>query len=313
MQATTRPQGKAAAPEAPTRVPSAVPPDPSPGTPSALPSAPASLGQPLPVGGILADSVRSFFANFVPFVVLAMLAMSPLIVWTVIVFWDLDLETLGRRIDEIRWLSFASLGGALVLQTLALGGIVYRVFQGKKGRRPGIGSCLAVGFSRIFPLLGIGAILLVVVFAAVFVAAMLAVAVPLLGLLMALALLIPVLKFLCSAIVAAPVAVVERVGPIRALRRSYKLTNGSRLRIFGVLLVLGIANGMINWLVGTLVQPSPTDLANFIFMLKLSFGVNLGLSVVSAAIMAAASALIYYHLRVNDEGADADQLAAVFD
>ena len=55
------------------------------------------------------------------------------------------------------------------------------------------------------------------------------------------------------------------------------------------------------------------DLPAFITNFKIYIGISLGISVIFAAVTASAAALVYYQLKVQSEGMDESELAAIFD
>jgi hypothetical protein len=161
------------------------------------------------------------------------------------------------------------------------------------GRKVQFGDCLATGFKKILPLLG-------------------------LAILMGLALMLGFMLFIIPCLimmtvwyVAAPALVVERKGVFGAFSRSADLTRGRRWAVFGLIVIFGI----LGWLIGLI----PGFIA-----LALKMGGNDALRIVGAGIealaqagtamiAAAATAVTYYELRRSKEGVGADALASVFD
>jgi hypothetical protein len=66
--------------------------------------------------------------------------------------------------------------------------------------------------------------------------------------------LLPQLLLLTSWSVIAPIAVIERPGRLRALRRSRELARGNRWRVFGLILMLTIPLGLIASVLGAAAQ-----------------------------------------------------------
>jgi hypothetical protein len=126
-------------------------------------------------------------------------------------------------------------------------------------------------------------------------------------------LLFPGLMLLVRYYVAAPVCVIEQIGPFAGMRRSAELTSGYRWPIFGLLmlyilitLVFGAAFGAVA------------------FALGVPFGVPGGIGVtiliaqdiLNAFVIAfgfVLAAVIYRDLRIAKEGIDTGRVAAVFD
>jgi uncharacterized membrane protein len=106
-----------------------------------------------------------------------------------------------------------------------------------------------------------------------------------------------------------PVVVLERLGPIGAMKRSQELTKGSRWSIFFLILIVGMASSVLNFaLTGfnlNAVSGFETSLQTLIPQTLLSLLV----SVVSGV----GVATVYSELRSMKEGLGEDQLAAIFD
>ncbi len=266
----------------------------------------------LPVGGVVGDSFSSYFTNFFKYTFICVLAMSPAIVWGVVVLSDLDIFD--------KYLMYNIIGislAAVLLQPIATGAIIYGVFRKQRGQSAPLGKCLAVGLGRLFHLLGV-AVLTFLGMAAICAPIVLVLFLPVIGIILALAGVIPIMMFFCAVYAAAPAVVVERIGVIEAFSRSFKLTRGNRMRIFGVILVLGLVQQVIGWVLEkVMVDPKSLaglgDLDSIVSNFQINIGITLFISVAFAAIGAIASALVYYHLKVQTEGVDETELASVFD
>jgi Membrane domain of glycerophosphoryl diester phosphodiesterase len=113
---------------------------------------------------------------------------------------------------------------------------------------------------------------------------------------------------------AGPVVVLEQVGPIRALRRSFTLTKGRWWPIFGILiasgLMTGIPSGILTQIISTLLKSLGGNNAGFEFVWSAIAGT------VSTAIFtplsAAITVFLYFDLRVRKEGFDLQRLASDF-
>jgi uncharacterized membrane protein len=173
-----------------------------------------------------------------------------------------------------------------MLSTLSYAIILHAAFQDMRRRRVRLAESLNVGLRRFLPLIGLA-----------FVAGFLVV----LGLIL---LIIPGLILYTMWFVGVPACVVERRGPWTSLRRSRELTKGYRWKLFGLALLLLVAN-----LGGSVIQIVLTALAGPI--------VGVTGQLIWSGIWAAFSAIVitvtYYDLRVVKEGVDIDQIAAVFD
>ena len=119
----------------------------------------------------------------------------------------------------------------------------------------------------------------------------------------------------CSWLVAPVVVVVEKMGPISALGRAWRLSGGHRWRIFGIQVLLFILNLVLMLLIGGLFggfaafggqsgTPGQLGVTSVIQTL-----VNLASTIVWAPVEWIAFTVLYYDLRVRKEAFDL-QLAA---
>jgi hypothetical protein len=102
---------------------------------------------------------------------------------------------------------------------------------------------------------------------------------------------------------ATTVAVVERVGVFGSLRRSSQLGAGSRMRLFGLILVQYLIGMLVGWVVG-LPDYDDADVSFFVTTLG---------GLVAASLTSIFPVVAYHELRLAREGIDLDQLASVFD
>jgi hypothetical protein len=117
-----------------------------------------------------------------------------------------------------------------------------------------------------------------------------------------------------SWLVAPVVVVVEKMGPIAALSRSWRLSSGSRWRIIGIQVLLGILNLVLSLLIGGIfgglaaagqtTQPGQFGPSTVVQTL-----VNLASTIIWAPVEWIAFTILYYDLRVRKEAFDL-QLAA---
>jgi len=105
--------------------------------------------------------------------------------------------------------------------------------------------------------------------------------------------------------VAIPVAVIERPGVLASLGRSSNLTAGYRWHIFAIVLILLVAQYAIDLGLGAALAALGSPHAGFVaqWIAAAAF----------TALRATVVAVGYYHLRVIKEGADIEEIAAVFD
>lgn len=172
-----------------------------------------------------------------------------------------------------------------LLASLAAGAVTYGVVQTLRGRPVTTGESIRIGVRRLAPVLGTGILTGGII-------------------VLGLGLIVPGLVFLCGFAVAVPAAVVERVGGLSALRRSWALTSGSKRAIFGAYFTLGIVAYLVKFVEDHLIGEA-------------SFGAILAASVLRVTIYGGISAalcpVLYHDLRSAKEGASIEDLARVFD
>jgi hypothetical protein len=119
----------------------------------------------------------------------------------------------------------------------------------------------------------------------------------------------------CSWLVAPVVVVVEKMGPVSALGRAWRLSGGNRWRIFGIQVLLFILNLVLSLLIGGIFGGlaaaaaqggTPTQLGLTSVIQSL---VNLASTIIWAPVEWIAFTVLYYDLRVRKEAFDL-QLAA---
>ena len=111
-----------------------------------------------------------------------------------------------------------------------------------------------------------------------------------------------------SWLVAPVVVVLEKAGPMSALRRAWRLSEGNRWRIIGIQVLLGILNVVLSVLLGGLFaiggQSGQLGIGSVLQSL-----VNLASTIIWAPVEWIAFTVLYYDLRVRKEAFDL-QLAA---
>jgi hypothetical protein len=252
-----------------------------------------SAAQPAPasgsfaVGAVLKRSFSTFFANFVPFTVLALILYLPTLLYG---FASLgEAESGIASGDATGDVVFGLL--SFVLTYILVGALVYGTVQHLRGQRPSLGAIVNRGMATIGPVVVI-AILLSLVLGVGF-----------------LLLVVPGLFLLVAYAVVIPAAVVERAGIIGSFKRSWELTKGYRWPVLGIVLVLlliVILLGLVIGALGGVVTVATGDVSALVI-------VNYVVSAISGALMSVVIAVIYHDLRVAKEGVSTAQIAAVFD
>ena len=119
----------------------------------------------------------------------------------------------------------------------------------------------------------------------------------------------------CSWLVAPVVVVVERMGPVSALGRAWRLSGGNRWRIFGIQILLLILNLVLSLLIGglfgglTAASGQTGTPGQFGATSVVQSLVNLASTIIWAPVEWIAFTVLYYDLRVRKEAFDL-QLAA---
>jgi hypothetical protein len=190
-------------------------------------------------------------------------------------------------------------GGGAVLASLLLGpltlslagvGMGHLVTAWYAGGDPDLGDVLL----RLWRRSGVGIGAFVIVHVAEGVAAM--------------ALFLPALAVMALAVATSPVVGVENLGPFASFRRSWELTGRRFFPVLGLTLLTGL---MVS-IVGQVLLLLPTTVALFVGdagWVVLAVGGSLA-GVLTTALQAATSTLIYLDLRVRTEGLDIEMAAA---
>lgn len=269
----------------------------------------------LDVGDVLSTTFRTMAGAFVPIAGCAIAVVLPQaligFVVSVLVYFGMD-AIQSASPDEV-------LAGTLVVipiyivtfvvtiaaQAIGQGGIMYSVVEHLSGRAPSLGTALRVALSRAFwvfltqLLVGLAAL---VGFAACFVPGVI------------------VSIFFC---VASAACIVEKLGPIDSISRSIQLTEGQRLTIFLIFLVVVIGYFILAMCIMMPVQmiiiggaaaaggpgaiQDPFSVGQIIGQL-----VQIPVTLIATMLFSTLVAVIYARLRGLRDGVDAQALASVF-
>lgn len=253
--------------------------------------------QPFTIGRVLGRAFPIWGKNIVQFAILSAIIHSPLILHAALAAPETgDQEaSLFLIVQNI---------GRLLLGLMATAAVIHGVFQQLRGKQVGIGACLRVCIARFLPVLGVG-ILVGLLFVVCFVPIGFVVGVgapPVAALIVGIGALVLASVFYCTFWMAIPVAVVEKPGVVASLGRSARLTRGSRLRIFVILLVVLVTQFVVALLAQKAIGDEP--------MARVWTG--LLFAIVFGALSAVANAVAYHDLRVAKEGVGIEELVAVF-
>jgi hypothetical protein len=174
----------------------------------------------------------------------------------------------------------------IILNTIGEAVVLLGIFQRLRGEPLRVGEALRRAFARSFPLIGVGFLYTLGLFV---------------GFLL---LIIPMFFALVIWALAVPACVVEGLGPIASMSRSADLTKGYRWQVLGLILILGVINGIGSQFFALalgLAGEWAAVVGNVIWF------------VVWTALWNCALIMMYHDLRVAKEGIDTEQIAAIFD
>jgi hypothetical protein len=242
----------------------------------------AEHGSNFDAGHVFNQTFSILSRNLLPFCLVTLFASLPQVL--------MDAPRLGavtpKSAEAGLMLIFGGLG-MLILGAISQAAVLYGAFDDMRGRPVNLVESLRVGLRRFFPLIGV--VFLVVIFV----------------MLSAFALLFPAFIVMTMLYVSVPACVVERLGPIKSMGRSARLTKGHRWKIFGLLAATIIVAVVVKSILGGLARTAGGPaLALFVLLLW---------NTVWNAFQAILAVVAYHDLRVAKEGVDTDQIAAVFD
>jgi len=260
------------------------------------------------VGDVLGRAWRIFTGNILFFL------GAPVLVYAAIVAIfaaSASLVGMAGADQRVAWASFG-MGGivGLALYTIGQAVILIGAFQQLCGEPLRVGPALRRSLARALPLVVLAVLWSLVVGICLIVAF---VVVPLsvfqagIGMLLAYALvpiaLVPSALAFVVWVVAVPACVIEGLGPIASMFRSFDLSKGYRWKIFGITLLAGLL-----YLAGSLIDLIVTPISAV-----LGTVVHLAWDAVVMAAWNCTVIMIYHDLRVAKEGIDAGQIASIFD
>jgi hypothetical protein len=240
-----------------------------------------ATGAPFRVGVVLSKTFSVLGSKLGQFLLLTFIPLVPLLAFILMAQAG---PQKGSLASNVAWLG--ALSGALtfVLGTVAQATTLYGAFQLMGGQSFTIAQSLNVGFRRALPvfgtalLAGLGTFLATILF------------------------VVPGIIVACMLYVAIPACVIEKLGAVASLNRSAALTKGHRWQIFGLLALVAIAAGVVQFIL--------TRVGGDMLLGKL---LEFCWQVVATSFGAVLAAVVYHDLRVAKEGMDIDNLANVFD
>jgi hypothetical protein len=265
-------------------------------------SAPSQEPQlrPLSVGEVLDAGFRLFSARFWTLILCVLVPVVPITILGTILQASVDpnafdLDSTATTVD-----SGTALAGTLVsaaiqfaAAVLAIAACFKAISAAYLGEHAGAAESLRYGLGRLLPLL-VAYILWVVIFAIGFVL-----------------LVIPAVWIGVKLSMVFPAVVFERKGPFGAIGRSWTLTRGHWWRTFGTLLVVFLITfvmqivfgGIVGGLLGT------SDTVGELTVAIILTLVNLITLALTYPLWSAVTSVVYYDLRVRNEGFDLQLLA----
>jgi hypothetical protein len=181
---------------------------------------------------------------------------------------------------------------SIVLMTIATAACFRAVSGVYLGEAPTVGGSLAFAASRLLPVIGLSVLYF-------------------LGLIPAfVALIIPFVWLSVAWSVSFPALLSEGIGPVAALRRSFRLVKGRWWPTFGALLVMyllvAVISGILGALLGaTLIAAVDNEAVAAVFYTI----INTLSSLITLPLMASVLTVVYFDLRVRKEGFDLQLLA----
>lgn len=237
-------------------------------------------------GNVLSRAFSVYGSNLASFTAITALVHIPLFAVGYLLAAEVGSES--PDLSRVETLGLAFTGLAVLLHPIASAAVIYGVFHSLRGQRADFGDCLSQGLARALPVLGVA-----ILAGFTIMGGMLLFIIP--GLIAAVALYLAI-----------PAAVVERIGPMAALTRSWALTDGSRWGIFGLVFVIGLMTNGSSRIFETLWGE---DAGTF----GLYLAATLVVSVFAGTLGSVAESVAYHDLRVLKEDLDADDLLSVFD
>jgi hypothetical protein len=263
-------------------------------------SAPSFTPQlrPLSVGEILDAGFRLFRHRFGTLVGCIFLPIVPLYILGTIIVGSTDptafdvnapvdnsgTAVLGRFIDQIL---------SSVAAALAVAACFKAISAAYLGEKAGVGDSLRYAAGRFLPLI-VCYIVTVIILIPAFIA-----------------LIIPGIWLSVKLSMAFPALVCEKAGPLRSIGRSWELTKDNWWRVFGTLLVVIILIFVISIALGGVLGAVllSSDSVSEVAFAVLTTVIGLLIAAITYPLIAAVVTVIYYDLRVRNEGFDLHLLA----
>jgi hypothetical protein len=276
------------------------------------------------VGAVISTSLSTLFANMLRFLAIMVVVGVP--VALLIGAGVAAMLMTGSNVTQSAagGMNFDFQGGSGTVQVLFIicagflgllayfliqAAITYGTLQSISGRRATIGACIANGLTAL-PRILLASIVLFAVLVIVGFVTMLfwgliaSIGGAVVGVIGSIALVVGFLYVVVLIWVFVPAIVVERAGAVDCFSRSMELTKGNRWAIFGILVLVFVANWIVSFASQMLQQAGASVAGGAIDIVSGLFFLALG------SVLAAVG---YYTLRVAKEGVQIDDVVKVFD
>ena len=263
-------------------------------------SAPSFTPQlrPLSVGEMLDAGFRLFRHRFGTLVACVVVPVVPLTILGTIIIASTDPDAFDVNATSTD--SGAALAGFLIsifLQSagaaLAVAACFKAISAAYLGERASFGDSLAYALRRFIPLM-VAYIVIVIITIPGFIL-----------------LLIPGIWLTIKLCMAFPAVIFERAGPFRSIGRSWKLTRNNWWRVFGTLVVVFLIALVVNFALAAVlgIVAAGSDSISEVAYAVLNTIITLLTYMLTYPLWAAVMTVIYYDLRVRNEGFDLQLLA----
>jgi hypothetical protein len=253
--------------------------------------------RPLSVGEILDAGFRLLRYRFGTLMLCVLVPVVPLTIVATILQASTDQNAFDLNSTETNASGAAVVGTVLsaILQGAAVGlaiaACIKVISSAYLGEHAGVGDSLRYGLSRILPLIG-AYLLIILILIPSFIA-----------------LIIPGVYLGVKLSLTFPAVVVERVGPGTGIRRSFNLTRGNWWRIFGVIVVVFLIEAVISFALISVLVPAVVTNASEVAVAVLTTVLNIIVYSITYPLWASVLTVLYYDLRVRNEGFDLHLLA----
>ena len=272
------------------------------------------------VGSVIGRAIAVYFGNFVPILIISVIAYLPLIVLSVLFAASApNFDAMAQ--GQVPMDAVAIVGVVLFVVAAVVGwnwlsaGVTYGVIAAMRQGRINLSEALGTSLRAVLPLIGLGAIAILI-----FALLMLLNFIPIAG---TIAFFVLGVFLVVRWWVVIPAIVVERLGPIAGLGRASALSKGNFWKILAVVVLWGVAAMIVAMVVQfamLAIAGVPLDLQGTESLAHEAASGNWLVEIVSGVINmilvglgASVVAVGYHDLRIAREGGDTEQIARAFD